>query len=74
MEGLEAGQGVYQMSNDSKSLSKFMRACWPIGLDYNWHLDAIYKHIELVAAGKAPRLLINLPPSYGRPPPLPDDD
>jgi hypothetical protein len=36
-------------------------------LDYRWHLDAMCKHLESVAAGKAPRLLINLPPSYGRP-------
>ena len=55
------------MSNNNKSLREFMRQCWPADLGYQWHLDAICEHLEAVAAGKAPRLLINLPPSHGRP-------
>ncbi len=49
------------MSKD-KSLSEFMRHCWPADIGYQWHMDAVCEYLELVAAGKAPRLLINLPP------------
>lgn len=66
------------MSHDDKTLSEFMRQCWPADPGYEWHMTEVCKHLELVAAGNAPRLLINLPPSYGRPPPPPlpssDDD
>ncbi len=55
------------MSNDDKSLSEFMRQCWPADLGYQWHTDAVCEHLEAVVAGKAPRLIINTPRQYHRP-------
>ncbi len=55
------------MNNVSKSLSEFIEHCWHGKPYHQWHTTAIIEHLELVAAGKAPRLLINLPPSHGRP-------
>jgi hypothetical protein len=66
------------MSNDDKSFSEFVRQCWlkDKDLDYDWHLSEMAKHLERIAAGNAPRMLINHPRQYHRPRPLslPDDD
>lgn len=57
------------MSNDDKSFSEFVRQCWlkDKGLHYGWHIDAVCEHLEAVANGTAPRMLINQPRQYYRP-------
>jgi hypothetical protein len=32
----------------------------------NWHLDALAFHLEQVRLGKIKRLMINIPPRYGK--------
>lgn len=54
-----------------RSLSAFVRAAWPVlepGTPYlhNWHVDLISEHLEAVTAGQTTRLLINMPPRYGK--------
>jgi predicted phage terminase large subunit-like protein len=49
----------------------FARESWPIvepARPYltNWHLDAIYEHLEAVEAGQITRLIINGPPRLGK--------
>lgn len=53
------------------SLSAFVRAAWPVlepGTPYlhNWHIDLISEHLEAVTRGEITRLLINMPPRYGK--------
>jgi hypothetical protein len=54
-----------------QSLSSYVRQAWPI-LEHdtpyqsNWHLDAILEHLEAVTAGDITRLLITMPPRYGK--------
>lgn len=55
----------------ASSLSAFVRAAWPVlepGTPYlhNWHVDLIAEHLEAVTAGQTTRLLINMPPRYGK--------
>src|SRR5690349_23897795 len=54
-----------------RSLSAFVRAAWPVlepGTTYlpNWHIDLIAEHLEAVTRGETTRLLINMPPRYGK--------
>ncbi len=49
------------------SLSEFVREAWPIiepgrELTWNWHIDAICKHLEAVTWGEIKDLLIAIPP------------
>jgi hypothetical protein len=48
-------------------LSAYVKAAWPVleptsEFYPNWHLDAIFEHLEAVTAGEITRLLINIPP------------
>lgn len=52
------------------SLSKYFAACWPYvdssTFAPNWHLEAIAEHLEAVSNGEIRRLLINIPPRFGK--------
>jgi hypothetical protein len=53
------------------SLSDFVRQAWPIlepGNQYlpNWHIDLICEYLEAVVKGDIRRLIINIPPRYGK--------
>jgi len=52
------------------SLYEFVKAAWPFfdPADFveNWHLQDICEHLEAVARGQIPRLLINVPPRTGK--------
>ncbi len=51
----------------AESLADFVKMAWHTiepGQPYvhNWHIDALGDHLQAVAAGEIPRLLINIPP------------
>jgi predicted phage terminase large subunit-like protein len=52
------------------SLRHFFREAWPqfdsSRFVNNWHLDAIAEHLEAVSHGQIKRLLINIPPRFGK--------
>src|SRR3954470_7783185 len=53
------------------SLPQFVRAAWPVlepGTPFlsNWHIDAVSEYLEAVTAGQITRLLVNMPPRYGK--------
>ncbi len=53
------------------SLPEFVRAAWPVlepVTPYlsNWHIDAVSEYLEAVTAGQVTRLLVNMPPRYGK--------
>ncbi|MGD0076081.1 MAG: hypothetical protein ABSD31_17330 [Candidatus Binataceae bacterium] len=54
-----------------RSLADFVRQAWPVlepktpYLD-NWHVDLLIEALEAVAAGELRRLIINIPPRYGK--------
>jgi len=52
------------------SLYEFVRAAWtffdPADFVDNWHLKDLCDHLEAVARGQIPRLLINVPPRTGK--------
>lgn len=55
-----------------KRLVGFIKESWAVlepGRTYvhNWHIDAIAEHLEAVSSGDITRLLINIPPSSGKP-------
>lgn len=66
MTGLSAAIKV----RAERSLSYFLRAAWPhfdsAPFVSNWHLEAIAEHLEAVADGEIKRLLINIPPRFGK--------
>jgi len=52
-------------------LGDYIREAWKIvepGKEFlpNWHIDYIAEHLEAVTAGQIRRLLINMPPRYGK--------
>jgi predicted phage terminase large subunit-like protein len=52
-----------------KSLIEFVRLMWPVveparKLVEGWALDAICEHLEAVARGEIPRLIMNVPPGF----------
>lgn len=52
-----------------KDLSFFVEKAWSVleqetPLVWNWHLDAVCKHLEAVTDGEIKRLLINIPPGH----------
>ena len=54
-----------------KSLAEFVRQSWHVlepGTPYlpNWHIDLICEYLEAVARGDVNRLIINIPPRYGK--------
>lgn len=52
------------------SLYKFFEAAWPsfdpAPFQGNWHLEAIAEHLEAVTRGDIRKLLINIPPRFGK--------
>src|SRR5262245_50821746 len=55
----------------TRSLRAFVEWAWPIlepatAFQPNWHLDLICEYLEAVTAGEIHRLVINLPPRYGK--------
>lgn len=62
------GAGTKQ---DRVSLHDFVRLTWPIiepGREFvdGFHIEAICDYLEAVSAGKIKRLIINMPPRYGK--------
>jgi len=60
-----------QLSCPKLSLRDFVRGAWGIveparAFVPAWHIDAIAEHLEAVDAGQIKRLLINIPPRYGK--------
>lgn len=60
-----------QLSCPRLSLRDFVRGSWAIVEPARpfipaWHIDAIAEHLEAVDAGQIKRLLINIPPRYGK--------
>lgn len=60
-----------QLSCPRLSLRDFVRGSWAIveparAFVPAWHIDAIAEHLEAVDAGQIKRLLINIPPRYGK--------
>lgn len=53
-----------------RSLFDFLRMAWPhfdpSRFAPNWHLEAIAEHLEAVTDGEIRRLLINVPPRFGK--------
>jgi predicted phage terminase large subunit-like protein len=53
------------------SLRTFVEWAWPIlepatAFQANWHIDLISEYLETVTAGDTRRLVINIPPRYGK--------
>jgi hypothetical protein len=53
------------------TLGEYVEQAWPIvepSTEFlpNWHIDAIAEYLEAVTAGQITRLLINMPPRYGK--------
>ena len=54
-----------------RSFPAFVRQAWPIlepttPFLPNWHIDLVCEYLEAVTAGEIRRLVINLPPRYGK--------
>jgi len=66
LERLARGLTIEQLS-----LPKFIRAAWPIieptrAFVPNWHIDLIAEYLTAVDMGQIKRLIINLPPRFGK--------
>jgi hypothetical protein len=72
MDGLlESDSSSREAEHLEGSLPEFVRAAWPVlepETPYlsNWHIDAVSEHLEAVTAGQITRLLVNMPPRYGK--------
>ena len=60
-----------QLSSPQMTLREFVRGAWGIvepsrAFIPAWHVDAISEHLEAVDAGQIKRLIINIPPRYGK--------
>ena len=54
-----------------RSLRAYVEQAWPLLEPHtpflrNWHLDYLCEHLEAVSAGEITRLVINVPPRYGK--------
>ena len=54
-----------------RHLATFVRQAWPViepGAPYrnNWHIELLCEYLEAVSAGEINRLIINMPPRYGK--------
>ena len=54
-----------------ESLAQYVRQAWHViepqtPYLHNWHIDAIAEHLEAVTFGELRRLIINIPPRYGK--------
>lgn len=54
----------------SKDFASFVKQAWSVidaaPLIWNWHLEALCVHLEAVARGEIKRLVINIPPGFGK--------
>ena len=55
----------------TRHLAPFVKQAWPViepGTRYlpNWHIDLLCEYLEAVSAGQINRLIINVPPRYGK--------
>jgi predicted phage terminase large subunit-like protein len=60
-----------QLSSPKMTLRDFVRGAWHIveparAFSPAWHVDAISEHLEAVDAGQIKRLIVNIPPRYGK--------
>ena len=63
--------GVIDRKLAERSLADFVRQAWPVlepRTPYleNWHLELLIEVLEAVAAGQILRLIINIPPRFGK--------
>lgn len=54
-----------------RHFAEFVRQGWPVvpalePLQWGWHMEAMAAHLEEVARGRIPRLVINVPPGFGK--------
>ncbi len=54
-----------------RSLRAYVEQAWPLLEPHtpflrNWHIDYLCEHLEAVSAGNITRLVINVPPRYGK--------
>jgi|GEM_PF-1342789 len=67
---LKRGREIQEAERCEASLYEFVKAAWhvfdPAEFVGNWHLEDICEHLEAVARGNIPRLLINEPPRTGK--------
>ena len=68
---LAALQGEQLKRVAERSFPAFVRQAWPIlepttAFLQNWHIDLVCEYLEAVTAGEIRRLVINLPPRYGK--------
>lgn len=62
---------VGRASLSARELRWFVKSSWPIiepaeRYKSNWHIDATSDHLEAVTRGEITRLIINIPPRYGK--------
>ena len=55
----------------TRQLAAFIRQAWPVvepATRYlpNWHIELICEYLEAVSGGEITRLIINMPPRYGK--------
>jgi hypothetical protein len=55
----------------TRQLAPFVKQAWEViepGTRYlaNWHIDLLCEYLEAVSAGQINRLIINMPPRYGK--------
>ena len=65
------GAADVERERATRHFAEFVRQAWPIiepGAPYlpNWHIELIGEYLEAVSAGEINRLIINLPPRYGK--------
>src|SRR5262249_44224886 len=68
---LAALQDLALTRQATTSLRTFVKWAWPIlepatPFQANWHVDLLCEYLEDVTAGKITRLVINIPPRYGK--------
>jgi predicted phage terminase large subunit-like protein len=68
---LAALQDLALTRQATASLRMFVEWAWPIlepatPFQANWHLDLLCEYLEAVTAGEIRRLVINIPPRYGK--------
>jgi len=64
-------ESAEQIRARCQTLAGFVREAWPIlepnaPLIWNWHLDALCRHLEAVSDGRITRLLVNVPPGTSK--------
>src|ERR1035441_515796 len=67
---LAAARGSWKAEKCRRSLREFLRAAWLVveteAFVPGWHIDAVCEHLEAVTRGQIRRLLITIPPRFGK--------